>query len=363
MPAIANLKSDTPPVEPVRYAFRSFDRQWMLLDNRLCDRPRPTLNAAHSTKQVYITSLLTEVIGEGPAATATGLIPDLHHFRGSFGGAHVIPLWREADGADPNITGGVLTLLTNAYQREITAEDLFAYAYAILATPDYVRRFWEELRTPGPRLPITRDSALFARAVALGRELLWLHTFGERFVPEGRLPGRLPRGQARIKVGTSGSPDGYPETFRYNAKEQTLVVGEGQRAGVFSHVRPDIWNYSVSGLQTVKSWLGYRMKKRKGKKSSPLDEIRPRTWTFDDELIDLLWLLDATIDRLSQASALLEDILAGGLFTASEFPLPSPNERRGPRLSAVLEEQIALDILEYETADEDDTEITEEEAA
>ena len=72
--------------------------------------------------------------------------------------------------------------------------------------------------------------------------------------------------------------------------------------GVFNNVRPEVWNFSVSGLQVVKSWLAYRMKDRGGKKSSPLDEIRPETWTFDNELLDLLWVLDNTIDLLPEVN-------------------------------------------------------------
>ncbi|RPH96198.1 DNA methyltransferase [candidate division KSB1 bacterium] len=42
-------------VAPVRYAYRSFNRSWILPDDRFCDRPRPPLWFAHGEKQVYIT--------------------------------------------------------------------------------------------------------------------------------------------------------------------------------------------------------------------------------------------------------------------------------------------------------------------
>jgi predicted helicase len=159
-----------------------------LLDIRLCDRPRPNLLRAHSDRQIYLTSLLTDVLGDGPAAEATAFIPDLHHFRGSFGGAHVIPLWRDAKGTEPNVTVGVLEALARIYGQALTAEDLFAYSYAVLSAPEYVRLFWDELTIPGPRLPITRDSALFASTVAMGRRLLRLHTYGKRLVPPANKP-------------------------------------------------------------------------------------------------------------------------------------------------------------------------------
>jgi hypothetical protein len=69
------------------------------------------------------------------------------------------------------------------------------------------------------------------------------------------------------------------------------------------------------------------MKNRKGKKSSPLDDIRPEKWTYDDELLELLWVLDGTMDLLPELNNLLANILAADLFTADELPQPTKLER------------------------------------
>src|SRR5690349_9535772 len=106
-----------------------------------------------------MTSLLTNVLGKGPAAVATTLVPDLDHFRGSFGAKHVIPLWRDAAATEPNITVDLLDALILVYGEAVIAEDLFAYCYALLATPAYVERHWDELTIPGPRVPVTKDGA------------------------------------------------------------------------------------------------------------------------------------------------------------------------------------------------------------
>src|SRR5690349_21179124 len=127
-----------------------------------------------------MTSPLGHAIGLGPAATVTHLMPDLHHFRGSSGGADIIPLYRDSAGQEPNIGLAVLEALRAVLGEDCTAEDVFAYAYAVMASPQYVERFWEELARPGPRLPITRNRQHFHRGVALGRRLIWFHTFGER---------------------------------------------------------------------------------------------------------------------------------------------------------------------------------------
>ena len=327
--SIALSDTNSPLPELLRFSFRSFDRQWLLADSRLIDRPSPDLWRAHGDKQIYLTSMLTNVLGFGPAAVATALLPDLDHFRGSFGAKNVIPLWRDKAGTQANVAGGLLDALAASYGQPVTAEALFAYAYAVLATPRYVERCWDELTIPGPRLPLTGDAALFRELAALGARLLWLHSYGERFVPPGKQPGRLPPGTARIEVGVPQGEADYPEKFEYNEAAQELRVGKG----VFSSVRPALWAFSVSGFQVLGSWLGYRMRKRAGKSSSPLDALRPASWQFDDELLDLLWVLDHSVDLLPDAALLLERVLAGTLIPASALPQPSEAERQGPKAS------------------------------
>ena len=137
-------------------------------------------------------------------------------------------------------------------------------AYGILAQTTYVQRFWEELEQPPPRLPITKDSGLFTRVARHGARLLYLHTYGDRFGgPNDN--GTVPQGQVRCTKGVS--PEKYPTGFSYNNKTEVLIVGDGE----FTPVKPDVWNYSVSGLQVVKSWLDRRKLKRSGRQSSPLD--------------------------------------------------------------------------------------------
>jgi len=79
-------------VRPVRYAWRSFDRQWIIPDNRLILSARPPLWKGFSMDQVYITALDASSPTSGPALSFTSLIPDQDHYKGSFGG-RVFPLW------------------------------------------------------------------------------------------------------------------------------------------------------------------------------------------------------------------------------------------------------------------------------
>ena len=275
-PRISQLSSTAAVPYVSRYSYRSFDRQYVFADARLLDRPGPPLWSAHDDKQLYMTSLLTAVMGHGPAAVATADIPDLHHFCGR-GAKDVIPLWRDADATEPNVTDGLLEDISAVHGATISAERLFAYAYGILSQPEYVRRFWDELELPPPRLPITKDSDLLARVADHGERLLQLHTYRS-----------VPQGEARCTKPVS--LDEYPAGFHYDPATKTLRVGDGE----FAPVVPAVWSYSVSGLQVVKSWLNYRKLVPSGRKSSDLDKIRPERWTFGEELIKLLWLLEAT---------------------------------------------------------------------
>ena len=51
-----------------RYGFRSFDRQWIIPDNRVINQPNPELWRAHSEKQVYLTALHRHVADVGSGA-------------------------------------------------------------------------------------------------------------------------------------------------------------------------------------------------------------------------------------------------------------------------------------------------------
>lgn len=337
LPSIDSLPGNTPAPVIIPYAFRSFDRQFALYDGRLGDRLRPELFACHSDEQVYFTSLLTEVLGEGPAAVVCSSMPDLHHFRGSFGGRHVVPLWRDREATLPNVTLGLLETLSEAFGHVVSPHVLFGYAYATLSSTRYVKVFWDELLNPGPRLPITKDWALFEWGSRLGITLTWLHTYGERFVASGLRRGDVPAGQARCAVGTPGSPDKYPNSFRYNPSTQTLEIGDALQ-GIFENVSRDVWEFSLSGFRPVESWLAFRMKDRAGKASSPLDAVRPTSWTFDQDLLRLLWVIEHTTDLRAEQDAWMDQIVQSELFVASELPQPTDKEReRSVGIASVLE--------------------------
>lgn len=309
--------SDGGDVKISRYSYRSFDRQWVIADERFADRFRPDLWRAYGPQQVYMVGMLTNMYGLGSALVASSDVPDLHYFAGR-GGKDVIPLYLDAEATKPNVTAGLLDVLAAQYGAAVTGEDLFAYAYALLSTPAYVETHSEDLTVPGPRLPITKDAALFAEGAKLGREMLTLHTYGERFAAAGSAAPY--RGKARNTKAVQTTADKYPDDYSYNLDTQTLTVSEGE----FSPVPFEVYSFSVSGLDVLQSWIKYRLKKGYGKRNSPLDDIRPEQWTAEmtKELLELIWLLERTVEMEPTLTDLLGRIEAGECFTADGLPKP-----------------------------------------
>lgn len=327
-----NAADATPLIQ--KYGFRSLDIQWALVDTRLGDFLRPALWYTCSNRQLFFTSLLTTApLSNGPAVIATAVVPDLHHFRGSFGAKDVMPLWRDEAATIPNVTTGLLMKLEDQYGEEVTPEDLLAYSYAVLSHPLYTEMFATELEGSSPRVPVTKDVDLYHHARDLGMKLIWLHTYGERLVPKGMKAGTVPPGQASCNQGISDDPEQYPEKFTYVPKTKTLVVGDGKIAPVSEAV----WDYEVSGFKILNSWLSYRMKNPAGKKSSPLDSIGPEKWTSDmtEELLTLIWILEHTIEINRQQAVVFKNVVAGPLFEAKELPQARSEDRQPPTAGEV----------------------------
>ena len=322
---IARLRRDAPTPRMERYSYRSFDRQRLFLDTRLADYLRPALWLAHGERQVYVTTQLAYPLGDGPALTACAEVPDRHHFSGR-GGKDTIPLYRTADATEANLLPGLPDLLGKTLGRKVTPEHFLAYVYGVLACPAFTERFSQEMEARELRVPLTRDAKLFEDLRRTGARLLRLHTYGERFA-SGRQRGHVPRGAARCAKAVPGDADSYPETFHYDDATRTLHVG----AGEFAPVTPEVYGFEVSGLKVVQSWLKYRMKDGGGKKSSPLDDVRPEQWTprSTTELLELLWVLEGTLASYPEQARLLDAVVQGPCFRVDELP-PVPAGMRKP---------------------------------
>ena len=178
---------------------------------------------------------------------------------------------------------------------------------------------------PGLRIPLTGDPALFDEAARLGREVIWLHTFGERFAdPAAGRPARSPRlAQNAPRIPADGAipsdPEHMPDTISYDAANRRLWIGGGH----IDNVPPAVWAYEVSGKHVLTQWFSYRKRNRERpqigerRPPSPLGDIQPDAWPaeYTTELLSVLHVLGRLVALEPAQADLLEQICAGPNLT------------------------------------------------
>jgi hypothetical protein len=73
-----------------------------------------------------------------------------------------------------------------------------------------------------------------------------------------------------------------------------------------------------------------------GKRSSPLDSLRPREWTaaMTEQLLGLLWCLEASLEIYPSLESRLGSIIQEPWITIAELPSPLDSERVPPERTA-----------------------------
>jgi hypothetical protein len=336
-------------VGAVRAAFRSFDRQWIVPDPRVLHRPTPLLWEARSSGQVFTGEQHSVPVGAGAVPISfTPFVVDLNYTDNR--GGRVLPLLHP-DGT-PNLAPGLLEGLAAEASIRADHEDLLAYVAGVVAHPAFTATFVDELTTPGVRVPITRDAALWQKAVELGREVIWLHTYAQRYVDPaaGREAGNVRSGwpiDAQPK--SLEAVTTMPVKVHYDDVRGHVVFtdDDGGRNGAWGPVSREVFDYTVGGMNVIGSWFKYRKKNPGGKKTSPLDDIHvdewPHEWTL--EFTELLTVLTRLVSLEPAQAALLEQILAGDLITKDELASagvrwPETRDDRKPR------RKVAADTLD-----------------
>lgn len=312
----------------MRIGYRSFDRQWIIADSRLMDRSRASLWSSRIPGQLFVIEQHAEEISDGPGVVFSGLIPDMHLFNNR--GGRALPLLHP--GGAPNLPQGLLDVLSTAFSEQVPAVDVAAYIAGVTSHPGFTARYADELVTPGIRVPLTADADLWRQAVSIGRDVIWLQTYGAGMSDPsaGRLADniRLPTTDAE-RITNLTAIAGMPTEMTYDADSKTICLGSGS----FGPIQPAVWEYTVGGRGVLRSWFNYRKTEPTGKRSSPLDSVNIETWPADwnTELIDLLTVLTRLVRWEPDQKLLLDEIIAGQIMTraalaGSGVRWPAPND-------------------------------------
>ena len=319
---------DAPNIVPVGY--RSFDRQYILADSRLLHRASPDLWEHRVPGQIFIVEQHAHYPKAGPGLYFSALIPDMDAFNNRGGRAHPVL----AVSGTPNLTEPTARILRERFGDNAPG-DLVYYLAALTGHPGYVRTFDEPLKQAGIRVPLTADPKLWERAVQLGKQVVWLHTYGERGEP---LPGmkylhQIPEGAdytlptPTVDMGRtmpekkpSFSPD--PVTGSLSEEQNIPVTGTVSfgRARC-ENVEKRVFDYTIGGNQVLGLWAKYRLKKPVVRRSSSLNDIVQREWpeAWSEEYERLLYTLTHLVHLEPAQEKLLDEVLAGEQIFREEF--------------------------------------------
>ena len=216
---------------------------------------------------------------------AADRLTDLHFT----GDTQCLPLYRyTAEGERvSNITEWGIQRINEHYRREwgkdfeqaagadgITAEDIFAYTYAVLHDPVYRYDYGVDLLREFPRLPLYHDFDLWAK---MGHRLLDLHIGFESAEPYPL---------ERREVGPSTGSGRAVKVILRADRERGIITLDEQTT--LAGVPPDAWRYQL-GSRSALEWVLDQYKERKPR--DPTIAAKFNTYRFADHkerVIDLL---------------------------------------------------------------------------
>ena len=170
------------------------------------------------------------------------------------------------------ITGWALEKFRNAYaDPKIGREDIFYYVYGLLHSPEYRKRFENDLRKEMPRIPFAADFWVFSRA---GRELAHWHLNYETVEPYPLQENSA--GDFRVTK-MRFPKKGVRDTIIYNAT--TTLSG----------IPPEAYDYVVNGKSAIE-WIMERYAVTTDKKSGIVNDANDwcREHNNPRYIIDLL---------------------------------------------------------------------------
>ena len=249
------------------------------------------------------------------AALASDTLTDLHLF---FDGAQCLPLYRYTEDGErvSNITDWGLRRVNEHYRKEfgkrfeevvggesITAEDVFAYTYAVLHDPVYRHDYAVDLLREFPRLPLYHDWDAW---VKMGRELLELHIGFEDVEPYA-----LERYDANIDGQDGGDRVSPRVMLRANAGDKERGEIHIDSETVLRGVPEFAWEYKL-GNRTAIEWVLDQYKEKKPR--DPTIRERFNTYRFADYKEDVIDLLR----RVCTVSVRTAEIVGGMAYWEGE---------------------------------------------
>lgn len=248
------------------YAYRPFDNRLICYDSFLIERDRINI-MQHIIDKYNLGLTLTRRLRD-PVwlhVYATQFITD-KTLLSSRDNCYFLPLYlypspekkailshKSVEKRQSNINPELFKLLTEAYGKELTPEEIFYYVYAILYSDTYRTKYAEFLKIDFPSVPFTKDYGIFKKVSEIGEKLVDLH-----ILKSDELNNPIAKFQ--------GSGDNRVDKPKYDVEEGKVYINKTQ---YFEGIEKEPWQYQIGGYQVLDKWL----KDRKGRELS-LEDIK-----------------------------------------------------------------------------------------
>ena len=267
-----NLRADHNWEEKLRIVnYRPFDKRWIFYSPDIITYPNFRIMDQFKRRNLgLICSRLHKGEDHAHEFATREMVEIIFLSSKSSNNAFVFPLYTfESDGelaldggGAPNLSGPFLKQLstnfglrlqaTSGLPTGVTPDDIFHYAYAVLHSPGYRKRYAALLKIEFPRLPLTGKLELFRSLARLGGELTALHLLESPQLDQ-TITEFIGTSRDVTKVGYTD------DTVWINASGTKANTSAGTSG--FRGVPEAVWNFHIGGYQVCEKWL----KDRKGR--------------------------------------------------------------------------------------------------
>ena len=241
----------------IRYAYRPFDTRFTYYDPDIWTRAVRPLKACVDGTPILLTTKIVKDPHFSHVFVTREFADVIFLSATSSVNCFSFPMHLAATGERAGMKGlqHSSNLRTEKVSATLTAdvkdEEVFAYCYAVLHSPNYRQKYFEALQYDFPRLPLTGNLELFRALARLGGELVTLHLLESPKLDKPRTEF----------IGARN-----PEVEKVAYSKNTVWIDKAKTTG-FKDVPEDVWNFHIGGYQVCEKWL----KDRKGRALSKDD--------------------------------------------------------------------------------------------
>ncbi|GAB3051735.1 DEAD/DEAH box helicase [Virgibacillus ainsalahensis] len=262
--------------------YRPFVKKWLFYDERIIERPGQYKDImGEDTRVIYITG---KSASRDFSAIVLDNIPNLHLQDSGQGFTnHVIEKDGLFTGKSTNINDEMKKSL------KLSDNDVFAYVYAVLHSPEYKEKYKNDLKKGFPHIPILKNKEQFVR---IGNELINLHLNYE---------AEAPYPSVDVEYATS-SPSYFVKKMRFPKRNEkgTIIVNSDIS---IKNVPSKAYKYIVNGKSAIE-WVMEQYQVKEDKKSGLVDN--PNEYSDDEKYIFklLLSIINVSVQTVDLVNSL-----------------------------------------------------------